>query len=166
MSRRSMIFSDPGRLYLRNPNLEMHMPANHPRKIFVNLPVRDLKKSVAFFTKLGFGFNAQFTSEDATCMILSEEAYVMLLTNSRFADFAKKPVADAGALTEGIFCLSAASRAEVDELVNTALEVGGTPAAAPMDHGFMYGRSFYDVDGHHWEAMWMDPSAISAQPSL
>jgi predicted lactoylglutathione lyase len=136
------------------------MAANRSRKIFVNLPVRDLKRSVEFFTRLGFSFNKQFTDDSATCMILSEEAYVMLLVEPRFRDFAKKPISDARTSTQGIFALSADSRAEVDELVKTAIAAGGTHAANPMDHGFMYGWSFFDVDGHHWEVMWMDPSHV------
>jgi uncharacterized protein len=137
------------------------MPANRTCKIFVNLPVRDLKKSIEFFTKLGFSFNPQFTDDNATCMVLSEEAYVMLLTEARFKDFAKRPLCDARTATGGIFALSANSRAEVDELVKTAIAAGGTHAADPMDmQGFMYGWSFYDLDGHHWEVFWMDPAAM------
>src|SRR5947208_1217131 len=136
------------------------MATNRSRKIFVNLPVRDLKRSMEFFTKLGFEFNRQFTDDSAACMVLSEEGYVMLLTEARFKDFAKKPLADSRTVTGGIFALSAGSRAEVDELVKTALAAGGTRAADPMDHGFMYGWSFFDPDGHHWEVMWMDPAAI------
>ncbi len=134
---------------------------NRSRKLFVNLPVKDLKRSIEFFTRLGFSFNAQFTDETATCMVLSEEAFVMLLTEKRFKDFARKPLADARTHTEGIFALSAGSRSEVDELVRAAISMGGTHAADPMDHGFMYGWSFYDLDGHHWEVMWMDPAAIA-----
>jgi uncharacterized protein len=136
------------------------MATNHARKIFVNLPVRDLKRSVAFFTKLGFTFNAQFTDEHATCMIVSEEAFVMLLVRERFKDFTKKQICDTATHTEGLFALSCASRAEVDELVKTAIAAGGRHAQDPMDHGFMYGWSFYDLDGHHWEVFWMDPSAV------
>ncbi|HYI03123.1 VOC family protein [Hyalangium sp.] len=136
------------------------MAANRSRKIFVNLPIRDLKRSVEFFTKLGFSFNPQFTDDKATCMIVSEEAYVMLLVESYFKDFTKKQICDTRTFSEGIFALSADSRAEVDELVKTALAAGGTHAADPKDHGFMYGWSFYDLDGHHWEVMWMDPTAI------
>ena len=136
------------------------MPANRTCKIFVNLPVRDLKRSIEFFTKLGFGFNPQFTDTTGTCMVLSEEAYVMLLTEARFKDFARRPLADARTSTEGIFAISANSRADVDEVVKTAIAAGGTHAADKMDHGFMYGWSFYDLDGHHWEVIWMDPAAI------
>ncbi len=129
------------------------------RKIFVNLPVKDLDKSVDFFTQLGFQFNAQFTDESATCMIISEEAYVMLLVEGRFQDFTKKPIADARSQTEAILALSADSRAEVDEIVNKALAAGGQPSSDPQDHGFMYGWSFQDLDGHLWEILWMDPNA-------
>jgi len=134
---------------------------NRSRKIFLNLPVRDLKRSIEFFTRLGFSFNPQFTDENATCMIISEEAFVMLLVEARFKDFTRKQICDTRSQTEGIFALSAESRAEVDELVKTAIAAGGTHAADPIDHGFMYGWSFHDLDGHHWEVVYMDPSAIA-----
>ena len=130
------------------------------RKLFVNLPVRDLKRSVDFFTRLGFRFNPQFTDEKATCMILSEEAYVMLLVEDRFRDFTRRRIADTASGTEAILALTAGSRAEVDELAQKALDAGGSKAMEPMDHGFMYTRSFYDPDGHHWELFWMDPKAM------
>ncbi|HTN92269.1 MAG TPA: VOC family protein [Sorangium sp.] len=139
------------------------MTANRSRKLFVNLPIKDLKRSVEFFTKLGFSFNPHFTDEKATCMILSEEAYVMLLVEERFKDFTKKQICDTSTSTEGIFALSAESRAEVDQIVNTALAAGGTRAQEPTDHGFMYVWSFYDIDGHHWEVAYMEPSAIPPQ---
>jgi uncharacterized protein len=131
-----------------------------PRKIFVNLPVRDLKRAIEFFTKLGFTFNPQFTDENATCMIVSDDAYVMLLVRDRFKDFTKKQICDTATHTEGLFALTCESRAEVDTLVKTAIAAGGTHAQDPMDHGFMYGWSFYDLDGHHWEVFWMDPAAV------
>jgi uncharacterized protein len=130
------------------------------RKIFVNLAVEDLERSVEFFTKLGFGFNPQFTDEQATCMIVSDEAFVMLLVENRFKDFTKKEICDATTHTEAIVALSAESREQVDELAGKALEAGGSPANDPIDEGFMYGRSFQDPDGHIWELIWMDPSAI------
>jgi len=136
------------------------MPATHPRKIFVNLPVRDLKRAMEFFTKLGFTYNPQFTDDKAACMILSEEAFVMLLAEPFFQTFTKKELVDARSRTEGIFALSCDSRAEVDELVQAALAAGGAAAMPPMDHGFMYGHSFYDLDGHHWEVLWMDPNHV------
>ena len=140
------------------------MTTKRSRKIFVNLPVRDLKRSVDFFTKLGFEFNPQFTDDKATCMILSEEAYVMLLVESRFKDFTKKEICDTSTRTEGIFALSAESRAEVDQMLKTALESGGSRALDPSDMGFMYSVSFYDPDGHHWEVLHMDPSAVENGP--
>lgn len=130
------------------------------RKIFLNLPIKDLKRSVAFFTELGFTFNAQFTDDSSTCMIISEDAYVMLLVEKRFQDFTTKAISDAQTATEAIIALNAESRADVDAFALTALANGGTPAMPPMDLGFMYGRSFYDPDGHHWEIFYMDPEHV------
>jgi uncharacterized protein len=135
-----------------------------PRLLFVNLPVANLPASIAFFTHLGFTFDPRFTDESATCMIVSEQAYFMLLERSRFADFAVKPVADAREVTEALYCVSADDRAAVDAFADAALAAGGTPAKDPMDMGFMYSRSFADLDGHHWEVMWMDPKAVEAGP--
>ncbi len=132
------------------------------RKLFLNLPIRDLQRSVAFFTKLGFTFNPKFTDDRSTCMLVGEDAYVMLLVEDRFRDFTKKQICDTKTHTEGLFALSCESRAEVDRLVKTAIDAGGSPALEPQDHGFMYGWSFYDPDGHHWEVFWMDPAAIPA----
>ncbi len=130
------------------------------RLIFINLPVKDLEASKAFFGSLGFGFDPKFTDDSCACMVVSEQAYVMLLVESRFADYAKKEVADATRTTEALVCVSADSREEVDALADAALQGGGAPAAESMDHGFMYGRSFYDLDGHHWEVMWMSQEAV------
>lgn len=135
------------------------MEANKSREMFLNLPVRDLEKSKAFFSKLGFTYNAQFTDANAACMIVSDKAYVMLLAEPFFKTFTKRELFDGTRQTEGLFALSAGSRAEVDEMVNTALANGGTVAMEPADHGFMYYRTFYDLDGHHWEILWMDPKA-------
>ena len=135
------------------------MSAAVSRKVFINLPVGDLGRSIGFFTQLGFEFDPRFTDESATCMIISEEAFVMLLVRDRFKDFTKKEVCDATTHTEAILALSAESREQVDELVNKALAAGGQPANDPMDHGFMYGWSFQDPDGHLWEVLFMDPSA-------
>jgi predicted lactoylglutathione lyase len=135
--------------------------ANRYRKLFVNLPVRDLKRSIEFFTKLGFAFDQRFTDETASCMIVSEEAFVMLLVESRFRDFTRKQICDTSTHTEGLFALSTASRAEVDEMVETAVAAGGKPAGDPIDHGFMYYWSFYDLDGHHWEVLHMDEHALT-----
>ena len=139
--------------------------ASQPRLIFLNLPVGDLDASKAFFATLGFEFDPKLTDETCACMVVSEgHSYVMLLAESRFADFTTKPTADARQTTEALFCLSADSREGVDELADAALAAGGAPAQDPQDHGFMYGRSFEDLDGHHWEVMWMDPAAVAAGP--
>ena len=138
------------------------MSTPNARKIFVNLAVRDLKRSVDFFTKLGFTFNPKFTDENATCMIVNDDAYVMLLVEPFFKTFTKRQICDTKAQTEGLFALSADSRAAVDEMVKTAVAAGGSYAVDPQDHGFMYGWSFYDPDGHHWEVFWMDPQAAQS----
>ncbi|HEX8278104.1 MAG TPA: VOC family protein [Segetibacter sp.] len=130
-------------------------------KIFVNLPVKNLSKSIEFFTRLGYTFNPQFTDETATCMIVSEDIYIMLLTEEKFKMFTKKEIADATHSTEAIICLSADSREKVDEMINKALEAGGTTPNEKQDHGFMYGWGYQDLDGHLWEVMWMDPGAVN-----
>jgi predicted lactoylglutathione lyase len=130
------------------------------RKIFVNLSVRDLAKSKEFFTALGFTFNAQFTDDKAACMIISEEAYIMLLTEPFFRGFTKKEPCDTTRSTEAMLALSCESKAEVDQMVRKAIDAGGSHAMDSVDHGFMYAWSFYDVDGHHWEVLWMDPAAV------
>ena len=132
-----------------------------PRKIFVNLAVKNLDATVDFFTRLGFTFDPRFTHEHATCMIVSDGAFVMLLVEDRFKDFTKKNLCDPRTHTEAIVALSAESREQVDELADTALAAGAQPANEPMDHGFMYGRSFHDLDGHLWEVIWMDPGALA-----
>ena len=129
------------------------------RKLFVNLAVRDLKRSVDFFTKLGFAFDLRFTDENATCMILSEEAFVMLLVKDYFTGFTRKQVCETSTHTEALLAITCPSRSAVDELVNAAIAAGGKHAMEPQDHGFMYVQSFYDPDDHHWEAFWMDPDA-------
>ena len=130
------------------------------RKIFVNLSVQDLAKSMEFFKSLGFDFNRKFTDEKAACMIVSEEAYVMLLTEPFFRTFTKRELWNRDTQTEVLFAISCESRGEVDELVSKAIAAGGRHAMEPTDHGFMYGWSFYDLDGHHWEVFWMDPAAV------
>ena len=131
------------------------------RKIFVNLPVRDLEKSMAFFSALGFTYDQQFTDDKAACMVLSDDGYVMLLSEEFFKTFTRRPLADTTTTTEALIALSCDSRAEVDELAKKAEAAGGSEAMPPIEHGdFMYSRSFYDVDGHHWEVLWMDPKVI------
>lgn len=133
------------------------------RQLYVNLAVDDLDRSVAFFTALGFTFEPRFTDETATCMIVGEDAYVMLLTKPKFEEFTTKPLVDAAAQTEVLIAVSAASREGVDEVVEAALASGGSTASDPLDYGFMYSRSFQDPDGHHWEVVWMDEEAAEAE---
>jgi predicted lactoylglutathione lyase len=130
------------------------------RMIFVNLPVKNLPKSVEFFTALGFEFNPQFTDEKATCMVISEQACVMLLVEPFFRTFIDKEIADAVTHTETIVSLSAETRAEVDDVFERAVAAGARPVKDPQDEGFMYSRTFQDLDGHLWDLVWMDPSAI------
>lgn len=130
------------------------------RKIFVNLPVRDLPKSIEFYRAIGFTLNPQFTDETAACMVLSEEIYVMLLTHPKFAGFTSNTIADATQTTEVINALSCDDRPAVDATAEKAVAAGGRQHRDPMDHGFMYLRSFQDLDGHVWEIFWMDPAAV------
>lgn len=130
------------------------------KQIFVNLPVKDLDRSVAFFTALGFTFNPMFTDQNATCMIVSDDIFVMLLVEPFFKSFTPKPVCDAHAQTEVIVCLGVASRAEVEDLVAKALAAGGTTPNPAKDYGFMYQHGFADPDGHLWELAYMDMNAF------
>jgi hypothetical protein len=130
-------------------------------KIFVNLPVKNLDRSVEFFTKLGFSFNAQFTDETATCMVVSEDIFVMLLTEAKFKEFTPNAICDATKSTEVLVCLSSESREEVDKMIRNALAAGGTTYNEPQDYGFMYSHGFQDLDGHIWETMFMEPSAVN-----
>lgn len=134
--------------------------AAQSRKVFINLPVKDLDATMAFFKALGFEFNPHFCDENAACMIFSEEAYAMLLVEPFFKTFTDNEIADPSKQTEVLVCFSCESREEVDAIRAKAIEAGGKPAKPAMDHGFMYGWSFYDINGHHWELMWMDPAAI------
>ena len=129
-------------------------------KIFLNLAVKDLKKSIDFFTKLGFSFNPQFTDEHATCMIISENIFAMLLTEQRFKDFTKKEICNAHKNTEVLIALDVESREKVEKMVKNAVNAGGSIYMEPQDHGWMYGHSFADLDGHQWEFFYMDESAI------
>ena len=130
-------------------------------QIFVNLPVRDLQRSVEFFTGLGYTFNPQFTDENATCMIVGDNIFVMLLVESFFKTFTKKALCDATRSTEVLVCLSCDSRAHVDALVSKAVAAGGTTPNASQDHGFMYQHGYQDLDGHLWELVYMEPAAES-----
>ena len=126
------------------------------KQIFVNLPVKDLDKSKAFFSALGYTFNPQFSNEQGACMIISENSiYAMLLTETFFKSFIDKPIARAHEVTEVLNCLSCESREEVDGIIAKALAAGGKTPRPPQDHGFMYAHSFEDLDGHIWELVYM-----------
>jgi hypothetical protein len=127
----------------------------------VNLPVKNLDRSVDFFTKLGFSFNAQFTDETATCMVVSEDIFVMLLTEAKFKEFTPNAICDATKSTEVLVCLSSETREEVDKMIRNAVAAGGTTYNEPQDYGFMYSHGFQDLDGHIWETMFMEPSAVN-----
>ncbi|WP_062212566.1 VOC family protein [Aureimonas sp. AU12] len=131
--------------------------------VFINLPVTDLPRAIRFYEAVGASVNPQFTDETAACMVFSETIFVMLLTHAKFAQFARKPIADAHATTQVLICLSRDSRAAVDEITDKAGAAGGVPDPSPVqDFGFLYGRSFEDPDGHVFEVMWMDMEAAKA----
>jgi predicted lactoylglutathione lyase len=136
------------------------MTRNGSRKLFVNLAVDNLDDAVRFFSKLGFSFDPRFTDEQATCMVVGEDAFVMLLVRDRFKDFTSKELSDPAWQTEAIMALTAESREEVDRLADAALAAGASPASESTEMDFMYSRSFHDPDGHLWEVFWMDPSAL------
>lgn len=129
-------------------------------QVFINLPVKDLDKTKTFFAALGYTFNEQFTNENAACMVISESIYAMLLVEPFFKSFIDKEIVDATKSTEVLIALSTDSRAEVDDLVNKAVAAGGTETRPAQDHGFMYTRSFNDLDGHIWEIFWMNPNHV------
>ena len=132
------------------------------RMIFVNLPVTDLPKSVAFYEAVGGRKNPQFSDDTAACMVISDTIHVMILTHPKFAQFTPRPIADAHATTQVLIALSAENRDEVDRMVARAAQTGGKADPQPgQDYGFMYSRSFEDPDGHIWEPMWMDLAAAS-----
>ncbi|MBC9933238.1 VOC family protein [Chitinophaga qingshengii] len=131
------------------------------KQIFVNLPVKDLQKSIQFFTQLGYSFNKEFTDDKAGCMVISEAIYVMLLVEPFFKTFTNNGICDTSRHTECINCLSADSREDVDAVVAKAVALGATTPKAPQDHGIMYGHGFTDLDGHHWEYMFMEPDAAN-----
>ena len=137
--------------------------SNPPQMIFVNMPVKDLPRSMQFFKSLGYGFNAQFTNDQAACMVISDTIYVMLLTETFFKSFTFKALCDTATTTEMLVCLSSPSRAAVDGLVDKAVAAGASCPKAPVDFGFMYQRAFEDLDGHIWEVIWMDPAHVQPQ---
>jgi predicted lactoylglutathione lyase len=132
------------------------------RLIFVNLPVADLPKATAFYEAIGARRNPQFCDDTASCIVFSDTIHAMLLTHDKFSQFTTKKIVNAKESAEALICLSAESRADVDALVEKATRAGGAPDPTPtQDFGFMYGRSFEDLDGHIWEIVWMDPAAIA-----
>lgn len=132
------------------------------KQIFLNLPVKNLNKSVEFFTRLGYTFNQQFTDENATCMIISDTIYVMLLVESYFKTFTTKEIANTKTTIEALLGLSAESKEAVDKLVDAAISAGGSQPKEPQDLGFMYSRTFEDLDGHVWEIFWMNPNHVQS----
>ena len=131
-------------------------------KIFVNLPVKDLDKSMGFFKAIGFSFNPQFTDKTAACMVMSDDIYAMLLTHDKVKEFTKKPIADANKTLEVLTALAVESKAKVNELADKAINACGKEAYSPKDYGFMFTRSFEDPDGHIWELFWMDETQVQA----
>ena len=141
-------------------------PPTHPgRALFLNMPVADVARSTAFFTKLGFRFNPLFSDTSTACMLVGEQAFVMLLSHERFADFSKLPLGNPATHALALYCFSVASRDAVDAVSAAALAAGATEADGAEDHGFMYTRSFFDLDGHGWQVMWMDPVAAQMGPA-
>jgi predicted lactoylglutathione lyase len=131
------------------------------QQIFVNLPVADLKAAITFFTALGFSFNPQWSDDTATCMIVGDNIFVMLLTREKFQTFTPKPVADAKATSEVLLCLTRDSREAVDRMVAQAVAAGGSTYNQPQDYGFMYSHGFQDLDGHIWELVHLVPQAVA-----
>jgi len=132
----------------------------YQQMIFVNLAVNDVDASKKFFTELGYTINPQFSTDDCACVVISDTIIAMMLSKQRYADFTKKEIADPTTTSEVLLCLSAESREKVDELVDKAVAAGGTANSDVQDHGYMYGRSFDDLEGHSWEVVWMDPAAV------
>jgi uncharacterized protein len=131
--------------------------------LFVNLPVKDLEKSKAFFSQMGLSFNAQFTDENAACLVLGPNFYAMLLVEKFYSTFTKKQIANTATTSEVINALMVEKRSEVDDLADKAFKAGASKYRDPEDMGFMYTRSFQDLDGHLWEIGWMDPAHIKKE---
>ena len=142
----------------------MTTPAHPGRMLFVNMPVADVPRSRAFFAQLGFGFNELFSDETAACMLVGEQAFVMLLSREKFAEFSKLPIADPRTHALALYCFNVSSRDEVDAVSAAALAAGASEADGAEDFGYMYSRSFFDLDGHGWQVMWMDPAAAQQGP--
>jgi predicted lactoylglutathione lyase len=142
----------------------MTTPTHPGRMLFVNLPVADLERSKAFFASLGFSFNPLFSDETGACMLVGEHAFVMLLTREKFAEFSKLPIADPSTHALALYCFGVSSRDEVDTVADAAVAAGAVDHDDTEDYGFMYSRSFFDLDGHGWQVMWMDPRAAEQGP--
>ncbi|MFF7753509.1 VOC family protein [Streptomyces sp. NPDC007971] len=132
----------------------------YQQMIFVNLVTNDVAATKQFFTELGYDINPQFSTDECACVVISDTIVAMLMTRQHYSQFTDKEIVDPAKSSEVLLCLSAESRAKVDELVDRAIAAGGTAHGEPQDHGFMYGRAFDDLDGHTWEVMWMDPAAV------
>lgn len=130
------------------------------KSIFVNLPVKDLQKSMAFFAALGWSHNPQFTDETAASIVISDTIYVMLLTHDKYRQFTDKPIADAQKTSQVLIALAAETPEEVNRIADAALKAGASEPKPPQDYGFMKLRTFEDLDGHHWEVLWMDPAHV------
>ncbi|MGV8973079.1 MAG: VOC family protein [Rhodoglobus sp.] len=143
----------------------MTTPAHPGRTLFVNIPVANLERSTAFFAQLGFSFDPNFTDETAACMLVGEQASIMLLSHEKFAEFAKLPMGNPATHTLALYCFTVSSREEVDGVAAAALAAGGVEADGLEDYGFMCSRSFFDLDGHGWQVMWMDPAAPQQGPA-
>lgn len=131
--------------------------------MYLNIPVKDLNKTNEFFKKLGFSFNPQFSNEQATCVIISESIFVMMVQEEMFKGFSKKEICDTKKSTEVFIGLSAESKEKVIEMVDAAVEAGGSVYSEPQDHGWMYSHSFADLDGHQWDLFYMDVNAMPKQ---
>ena len=142
----------------------MTTPAHPGRALFVNMPVADVQRSRAFFAQLGFSFNELFSDETSACMLIGEQAFVMLLSREKFAEFSKLPIADPTTHALALYCFSVSSRDEVDSVGAAALAAGASEADGAEDFGFLYSRSFFDLDGHGWQVMWMDPAMAEQGP--
>jgi hypothetical protein len=142
----------------------MSEPVHPGRMLLVNMPVADLERSKAFFAELGFGYHPTFTDDTAALMLVGEHAFVMLLSRERFAELAKLPMADPTTHTLALYSFSVSSHDEVDAVSAAALAAGGSAVDDTEDYGFMYSRSFVDLDGHGWQVLWMDPAAAEPSP--
>ncbi len=142
----------------------MTTPAHAGRMLFVTLPVADIERSKAFFAALGFGFNPKFADDSSACMLVGEHAFVMLGSREKVAELSKLPLGDPNTHALALFCFSVSSRDEVDAVHTAALAAGARDADDDEDYGFMYSRAFFDLDGHGWQAMWMDPAAVEQGP--